>query len=123
MIKDEFIKALDDDFNTPQGLGAIFKLLNLANKNSRDPVFFDAARGSLLELLDIFGIAIEDSHSFAENKDDLTPLEIEVQIQCRNIAREDKDYAKSDKIRKELEEKGIILEDTKDGKTTWRKKL
>jgi cysteinyl-tRNA synthetase len=49
--------------------------------------------------------------------------ELEAMIEERNRARRYKDFKKADSIRKKLEEKGIILEDTKDGQTTWYRKL
>ena len=44
-------------------------------------------------------------------------------IEKRNAARRKGDFKEADKIRKELESSGIILEDTKDGKTSWRRRL
>jgi len=113
-IKNKFIEAMDDDFNAPKGLSCIFDLVNLANKNIEDKNFVCAAESVLKELLDIFGISLH-----AESTKD---KEIEEMIQARNKARKDKDYQLSDKIRKELEEKGVILEDLKEG-TTWRRKI
>ena len=43
-------------------------------------------------------------------------------IDKRNLAKKERNFAEADKLRKELEAKGIILEDTKDG-TTWRRKI
>jgi len=64
--------------------------------------------------LAIFGLSAK-----AESNDD---KEINAMIVERNKARKNKDYALSDKIRKELEEKGIVLEDKKE-ETTWRRKV
>ncbi len=115
-VKAKFIEAMDDDFNMPGARGAIFDLVNLANKNIDDKDFVFTAKCVLTELLEILGLSCAILVSF---KDD----DVDSMITKRNEARKNKDYALSDKIRKELEEKGIILEDTKDGKTTWRKKL
>jgi cysteinyl-tRNA synthetase len=120
IIKEKFIKAMDDDFNTPEALAAVFEMVGLANKNTDNPVFLDRVRDVLRDLLGIFGLGVHiniilgDEVSIKE--------EVEVKIEERNEARKNKDYALSDKIRKELEAKGIILEDTKEG-TTWRRKL
>jgi cysteinyl-tRNA synthetase len=111
---------MDDDFNTPEALAAVFEMVGLANKNTDNPVFLDRVRDVLRDLLGIFGLGVHiniilgDEVSIKE--------EVEVKIEERNEARKNKDYALSDKIRKELEAKGIILEDTKEG-TTWRRKL
>lgn len=53
----------------------------------------------------------------------LSDSEVEFQMIARNNYKKQKDYVAADSIRKALEEKGIILEDSKDGKTTWRRKL
>ena len=118
-IKSKFIGAMDDDFNTPQGLAAIFDLVNLTNKNIDDLEFIIPARKALQEMLDIFGITLKTG----KKTDVLADKDIEAKIAERNNARKNKDFALSDKIRKELEAKGIILEDTKEAKTTWRRKL
>jgi len=123
-IKNKFIQAMDDDFNTPQGLAAIFALINLANKNIDNIEFIASAKKTLQEMLDIFGITLKrpDLNIFVyENI--IVDDEVELKIQERNKARKNRDYTLSDKIRKELEEKGIIVEDTKDGETIWRRKL
>ena len=112
---------MDDDFNAPQGLAAIFELVNLVNKNSDNPEFLHSGKMMIKELLGIFGISLKKSadHKREEAQED----EIIKKIAQRNKARQDKNYALADQIRKELEDKGIILEDTKDGKTTWRERL
>jgi len=116
-IKNKFIEAMDDDFNTPRGLACIFELINLANKNMDDSDFVCNARDVIKELLSVFGISLEIKKEII-----LTDTEIEAKIAERNEARRSKNYALSDRIREELEAKGIILEDTKDG-TTWRRKI
>ncbi|MDP2923449.1 MAG: class I tRNA ligase family protein [Candidatus Omnitrophota bacterium] len=145
-IKTRFIEAMDDDFNAPRGLASIFELVNVLNKNIDDLDFILAGATTLKELLSIFGIISETSRSnkiFKNIKNIFEPLPkllsddkgsdmvesivderyIEEMIAKRNEARRTKDYSLADKIRKELEQKDIILEDAKDGATTWRKKL
>ncbi|MFC1674507.1 cysteine--tRNA ligase [Candidatus Omnitrophota bacterium] len=117
-IKDQFIEAMDDDFNSPRGLAAIFDLVSLSNKKIEDADFLIHAKAALKEMLDIFGISLKVKTKTSA----ITDKDIKDKIQAREKARKDKDYALSDKIRKELEAKGVILEDTKDG-TTWRRKL
>jgi len=116
-VKEKFIKAMDDDFNTPQAMAAIFDLVNIANKNIDDLNFISSAGSILKELTNIFGLALEKGADSKELQETVHLL-----IARRNEARKNKDFKRSDEIRKELEAKGIILEDTKDG-TTWRKKL
>lgn len=116
-IKDKFIKSMDDDFNTPQALAAIFDLVNIANKNINDSSFSYHAAIILKELLSLFGLNLEKKNNSENLQTAVTAL-----IEQRNAARRKKDFKRSDEIRRELESKGIILEDTKDS-TTWRQKI
>jgi cysteinyl-tRNA synthetase len=118
-VKDNFIKAMDDDFNTPQALACIFELVNLANKNIGNADFTSVAKNTLKELLNLLGLKL----NFDQNEDtaDETKL-IQDLIDKRIQLKKEKQYSEADKVREDLEEKGIILEDTKDG-TTWRRKL
>ncbi len=118
-IKNNFNKAMDDDFNTPQGLAAIFELVNITNKNINNLEFISSAKSLLLELADIFGLELRE---FMNSSSSSTSVDIESLIAKRNEARKNGSFQEADKIRKELEDEGIILEDTKDG-TTWRRKL
>ncbi len=126
-LKNKFIEAMDDDFNMPEGLAAIFELVTLVNKNINDPDFCDNGRKTIKELLGIFGIDIIPMRSVKDITSDMyivvSEKEIQDKIAQRIRARKEKDFALADKIRKELEAQGIILEDTKDGRTTWRRKI
>lgn len=123
-LKNKFIEAMDDDFNTPQGLAAIFDLVNITNKNIDNLGFISSAKTLLLELADIFGLELREFISSSSSSSSSSAFgDIESLIAKRNEARKKRDFQEADKIRKELEENGIILEDTKDGKTTWRRKL
>ena len=75
------------------------------------------AMKTIIELANILGLNFND---IPEEKSDLW---VTVAINLREQFKKDKKYADADKIRKELDEKGIILEDSKDGKTVWRRKL
>jgi len=116
-VKDRFTKAMDEDFNTPQAVAAIFDLVNITNKNINDQDFIYYSGLILKELTNIFGIDLEKETGIEDLQTSVNAL-----INQRNEARKNKDFKRSDDIRKELEAKGIILEDTKDG-TTWRRKL
>ena len=117
-IKKKFTEAMDDDFNTPQALACVFELVTLANKNIDDLNFIYSAKNTLEELLGILGVSLKAGQATT-----ITDEEIKTEILKREKARQERNFGLSDKIRKELEEKSIILEDTKDGKTTWRRKL
>jgi cysteinyl-tRNA synthetase len=117
-LRNKFIASLDDDFNTSEALACVFELVNLGNKNIHKPNFVFRTRVVLKEILGVLGIelkTVEIGTGISEN-------EIRSEIQSRLDAKKSKDYALADKIRKELENQGVILEDTKDG-TTWRRKL
>ncbi|MDD4899969.1 MAG: cysteine--tRNA ligase [Candidatus Omnitrophica bacterium] len=117
--KGKFIEAMDDDFNTPQALAVVFELVNLANKNIADNEFTLAAKQAIKELASLLGLSLNAQSGASE----VSETEVLEKISQRQDARKNKDFALSDKIRQDLEAKGVILEDTKDGKTTWRRKL
>jgi len=76
------------------------------------------ARDTIIKLGDILGLVFKREKIEPELK-----VYVESKIKERNRARAEKDFKKVDLIREELSKKGIILEDVKDGKTTWRRKL
>lgn len=129
-----FFEAMDDDFNMPQALASVFKLLGAANKRIDDAAFAAAGAAALTEMLAILGIPAQSFHpasgltspasaGTAVKESAISDADVERRISERLAARKNKDYARSDAIRKELEAQGVILEDTKDGNTTWRRKL
>lgn len=124
--KDRFIAAMDDDFNTPEGLASIFELVNLTNKNIDDLDFIYNAKNTLRESLDVFGLSLKKTLEGVE-LDAVIEMYGELKrikeiIDRRAQLKKENKYFEADKIRKELEEKGIVLEDTKEG-TVWRKKI
>jgi cysteinyl-tRNA synthetase len=140
-LKKEFEDAMDDDFNTAQAIAALFKIVSITDgyftqyKKNIEKIMY--AKSVLLNLANVLGLSLV-SHEFkielAENirvtdsvkmeiiKADNKDAEIKEKIRLREEARKKMDFQKADEIRKELENKGIILEDTKDG-TIWRRKL
>ncbi|MFA5063025.1 MAG: cysteine--tRNA ligase [Candidatus Omnitrophota bacterium] len=115
-LKNKFIEAMDDDFNTPQALACIFELVNILNKNIENLEFIAQGKNSLLELSEILGLQWKNTAS------ESISAEEKALIDKRNLAKRERNFSEADKLRKELEAKGIILEDTKSG-TTWRRKL
>jgi len=119
LIRENFFKAMDDDFNTPEAIAAIFELVNLTNKNIADQSFTHNAEAALRELLNLLGLRLD----FSNGKDDSNDVkEIDELINQRISLKKEKKFAEADQIRNDLEARGIILEDTKSG-TTWRRKL
>ncbi len=106
--KARFIKAMDDDFDTPNAFAAIFDFIREVNKKGGGK----KAYSLMMEFDGIFGILSTEEVSLE--------LELKRLIDEREKARKEKDFAKADNIRKGLKEKGIILEDTKDG-VRWKK--
>jgi cysteinyl-tRNA synthetase len=115
-VKNKFLKAMDDDFNTPVGLACLFELVSMINKRIKDIDFVLQAKRLLLELADILGLTLK------LEKPKISEEEIELWIKRRDLARKQRDFKLADRIRRDLETKGVILEDDKD-KTVWRGKI
>jgi cysteinyl-tRNA synthetase len=127
-IKTNFIDAMDNDFNTPQGLAVIHHLVSLTHEEIDNPEFVLEAKKLLFELKDILGLEFKRKDVVVRvpaasiESDSLSP-DIAELVRQRNAARKNGDFRAADRIRKELTEKGFIVEDAKDGTTSLRKKL
>jgi cysteinyl-tRNA synthetase len=111
---ERFKNAMDDDFNTPEAMAVLFDLANEANKNN------SAQAASLLKSLGaIVGLLQTHPETYLQG-DSQQALDVEQLIQARLDAKKTKNFAEADRIRKELADNGIILEDTPQG-TTWRR--
>ncbi len=128
-VEDEFIarfhEAMDDDFNTPVALSVLFDLAREINKEKdRDPDRAARLAGRLKYLGEILGILQDDPEHFLKGgtseQDSLSGEEIERQIALRLEAKKNKDWAEADRIRDQLKEQGIVLEDVPGG-TNWRR--
>ena len=108
---------MDDDFNMPLALAHLFEMVNYTNKDIDDAKVALQSKKILLELSSIFGLDLKKSGT-----EDLPVVKIETLVRQRDEARAEKDYKRSDDIRKKLSGMGVILEDTKEG-TVWRKEL
>jgi cysteinyl-tRNA synthetase len=128
----ELDAGLADDLNTAVALGATFDLLREAN-TAMDSAQFgqedaDAARRFLAAFDEVFAVLEDnDAAKLAElgfgSADAVLPAtEVESRIAERQAARQRRDFARSDEIRKELADRGIILEDNKDGSVRWKRK-
>jgi len=113
-----FREAMDDDFNTPEAVAVLFDLATEANK-SRSPNDLGLLR-SLGAILGLLGRDPAEFLQAAPAADGLTHEKIEALIAERVAARKSKNFAEADRIRKELEVAGIVLEDGAKG-TTWRR--
>ncbi|MEY3220998.1 MAG: hypothetical protein RIT27_2355 [Pseudomonadota bacterium] len=118
--QEKFCAALNDDLNTPEALAVLFEIAREINKLKETDISQAAILGNeLRRLANIMGLLQHDPNLFFKSgtTDD---KEIEELIALRNVARQNKDWKESDRIRAELKEKGIVLEDSA-GKTTWRR--
>ena len=113
---DKFDAAMDDDFNTADAISAIFELVKFANTHgdaSSSRTFLQALKDEIVMLSDICGLIVEKQPEILEE-------EIEALIQERQEARKAKNFARADEIRDILTQKGIILEDTREG-VKWKR--
>jgi len=108
-----FKEAMDDDFGTPEAVAVLHQLAN--------EVFQGRAQAAktLKVLGGLLGILQQDPQAFLQGREAGIDS-IERLIRDRNEARKRKDFAEADRIRKELLDKGIVLEDSAGG-TTWRR--
>jgi cysteinyl-tRNA synthetase len=112
-----FRAAMDDDFNTPEAVAVLFELANEVNRSGSA-----AAAGLLRQLGGVLGLLGRPAAAFLQSglEGDWTTERIEATIGARNAARKSRNFAEADRIRKELLDAGIVLEDSPRG-TTWRR--
>lgn len=123
-----FKMAMDDDFNTPEAMAVLFDLANELNKTKSAQV------ASLLKsLAGVLGLLSRNSDDFLQGKSNVMgggfnvpmtndsdeAMDVDALIALRLQAKQAKNFAEADRIRKDLAEAGIVLEDTPQG-TTWR---
>ncbi len=114
-----FDEAMDDDLNTAEALGAVFEYVRETN-SALDSGDFRVGNGpSALAFLAKFD-SIFDVLRPTVLSVSMAPTEIETLIAERASAKKVRNFARADEIRKELADHGVVLEDTKDGKTNWK---
>ena len=132
-----FEEAMDDDFNTAQSMGYLFdlqthlnSLLTLSKGRPTEEILSILKKGAdhFTKVGSIFGLFREDPENYLDaqkkaglKKLNLTEEEVLKLIEERNAARKEKNWKRSDEIRNELLNKGIVLEDTPSG-TNWKLK-
>jgi cysteinyl-tRNA synthetase len=108
-----FKEAMDDDFNTPEAVAELHLLANAALQGDAK------AAGQLKALASVLGLLQRAPDEFFHAG--VPEEDIQGKIEARNAARKRRDFAEADRIRKEMEDAGVILEDGPKG-TTWRRK-
>jgi len=129
---DDFDAGLADDLNTAVALAATFDFVREANiamdKGDFGQEDVAAAEQFLHAFDEIFAVAKDNDGEklremgFAVTHSEIDDAQVEARVAERQAARQQRDFVKSDEIRKELAERGIIIEDRKDGSVRWKRK-
>ena len=124
-----FHAAMADDFNTPDAISVLFNLARELNRMA-DSGQVEHARelcGQLITLAGVLGLLYQDPETFLKGLSDseepaslLKAEWIEQQIHERSVARDQGDWKRADQIRRDLSDRGVVLEDRSDGTTSWR---
>ncbi|HHX11780.1 MAG TPA: cysteine--tRNA ligase [Clostridiales bacterium] len=115
-LQKKYEDSMGDDLNTADAIAAIFEIVRVANiscKGESSKAFLAFARDKIVALTEILGIN-------AHKDEELLDEKVDSKIEERQQARKNKDFAKSDEIRDMLLNKGIVLEDTREG-VRWRR--
>ncbi|MDX6151360.1 cysteine--tRNA ligase [Marinococcus sp. PL1-022] len=116
--KVRFLEEMDDDFNTANAISVLFDLAREANKYMQQPqtsiASLDAIIETMTEIGDVLGVSLE-------KEEEMLDEDIEQLLKERVEARKNKNFARADEIRDQLENDGILLEDTPQG-TRWKRK-
>ncbi len=107
----QFERAMDDDFNTSDAVSTLFdmvKYINTEMESASNLLFIENFNECFVRLCDILGVSYKREQVILDE-------EIEAMIEKRQEARKNKDFALADQIRDELQEQGIVLEDTREG--------
>ena len=113
-ISDEILKPLFDDLNTPGYIANLHHLYEKASKGHDQQLFVSAC-----QFVGLLNENYENWQQYKKDKASINETDILNKIELRNKARKNKDYKEADRIRNELLDKGVLIED-KDGKTIWK---
>ncbi len=114
----DFVSAMNEDFNTREGIAALFHLARISNNYDFSDLNLEISN-NLKDIFKIYGQNVLGlfNHEIIANS---LEAEIENMLTERELSRESKDWAKSDSIRDKLKEMGIEIQDTPDG-AKWRR--
>lgn len=112
--KEEIFTALEDDFNTPVAIAKLFSFITKCN-SIVDKIDKREVESFLKEVDSIFNFIYATKEEMLLSYEEQVDEEVKSLIKEREKARRDKDFKKADQIRKMIEEKGYLIEDTKEG--------
>ncbi len=112
-----FVEAMDDDFNTPQAIAALFDLARQVNRAFDEGRRFDEAQSTLRELAEVLGLTLRGLESGTQA--DIAPF-VDLLVEMRGELRKAKQFELADSIRARLQALGVTVEDTAQG-GRWRK--
>ena len=120
----QFNTAMNDDFNTPEAIAVLFDLASEINRTQAQEK--DQLANTLRSLAGSLNCLQRDPNQFLQagarlTENGLSAEQIELQITARANAKQAKDFARADGIRKQLLEQGVVLEDKPGGLTEWRR--
>jgi cysteinyl-tRNA synthetase len=117
----EFDESLDDDLNTSRALGVVFESIRACNTAMDEKKLSAQDRNGILEWFDEVDNRLAIIPAAAGGSDEQDAAPIEALIQQRHEARRNRDFGAADRIRQELLNLGVLIEDTPQG-TRWRRK-
>jgi len=128
-IQSEFLSALHHDLNISKALAVVHEFKSFVNRNSSpfSPSDHKTVRKTLAQIDSVLGLSLVDpsTHQRMKLYDEMVAgmdaAEIDQLVADRNAARKTRDFARADAIRKDLDAKGIVLEDTPQGVRWYRK--
>ena len=112
----DFEAAMEDDFNTADAVSSVFELVKFANTTATgesSKEYLQNVHDLIVKLADVLGLIVE-------KEEELLAEDIEKLIEERQAARKERNFQRADEIRNELLEKGIVLEDTREG-VKWKR--
>lgn len=118
-----FVASMNDDFNTRVALAGMYDLVRDLNNAKSDPELAHQLAAQLKALGNILGILQDNPAQFLQSAggDAISAEAVEHLVAERIEAKRNKNYARADEIRKSLLEQGVVLEDSRDGSTQWRR--
>ncbi len=125
-FRDKFISSMENDINTPEAISVLFEIRDFAFKelerkaNGKEDgnKKLIETRLLLMELANVLGLL--EKNQKKDKKSQISDAEIKKLIDERQQAKAKKDFGRADEIRNQLKEKGVLLEDNKDGSVGWK---